>query len=280
MSKRTTKRRKPQGARRSSRGGAAKRPGGALRTPPVPDPPDCAGKTGQPAASDAPTTVADISADLDRGLTPKQIIFVREYLRDHNGKRAAIEAGYSPRTAASQASRMLTHVNVQRALADALAPKVEKIELSVERVLDELMAIGFSNLADVISEDEKLLPIHKWPLRAQRAIGSLEVAREVITQRDQGTNDVSVIVQDQIIKVKSWDKPRALEMLARNLKMLTDKLEVEGRLDVTSAMQQHRAAMKRVPMEDLEPLAASADAYIRLFEAARTRAALPTGKAA
>ena len=39
-------------------------------------------------------------------LTPKQTLFVAEYLVDHNGKQAAIRAGYAPRSAEMQASRL------------------------------------------------------------------------------------------------------------------------------------------------------------------------------
>jgi phage terminase small subunit len=35
----------------------------------------------------------------DEGLTPKQRLFVAEYLRDFNATRAAITAGYSKKTA-------------------------------------------------------------------------------------------------------------------------------------------------------------------------------------
>lgn len=38
----------------------------------------------------------------------KEIIFVKEYIKDFNGTRAAIEAGYSEKSARSAASRMLT----------------------------------------------------------------------------------------------------------------------------------------------------------------------------
>ena len=39
-------------------------------------------------------------------LTPKQAQFVQEYLIDLNATQAAIRAGYSPKTATAQASRM------------------------------------------------------------------------------------------------------------------------------------------------------------------------------
>lgn len=48
-----------------------------------------------------------------RELTPRQRKFVEEYLKTGNGTEAAISAGYSRKTAASQASRLLTDKAVQ-----------------------------------------------------------------------------------------------------------------------------------------------------------------------
>jgi phage terminase small subunit len=47
------------------------------------------------------------------GLTPKQKIFCEEYTKDWNATRAMIVAGYSPKTASEQGSRMLTDVKVK-----------------------------------------------------------------------------------------------------------------------------------------------------------------------
>ena len=50
-------------------------------------------------------------------MTKKQERFVQEYLIDLNGKQAAIRAGYSPKTAQEQSSRLLSNVKVQEAVA-------------------------------------------------------------------------------------------------------------------------------------------------------------------
>lgn len=62
-----------------------------------------------------------------------------EYLIDSNGKRAAISAGYSAKTAEAQASRLLRNVKV----AEALKVKNERVaaraEVTKEKVLAGLM---------------------------------------------------------------------------------------------------------------------------------------------
>ena len=43
---------------------------------------------------------------------------------DFNATRAAKVAGYSPKTAKEQASRLLTNVNLQRAVSDAVTARI------------------------------------------------------------------------------------------------------------------------------------------------------------
>ena len=82
-------------------------------------------------------------------LTPKQELFVMEYVVDLNGKQAAIRAGYSARTAEVQASRLLSHVKVQTAIRKAQESLVERVEISQEWVIDRLREIVERSMACV-----------------------------------------------------------------------------------------------------------------------------------
>jgi phage terminase small subunit len=75
-------------------------------------------------------------------LTAKQKAFVQEYLVDLNGKRAAIRAGYSKKTASVIAAQCLTKVNVQEALAKAQAKRQERTSISQDTVLKNIVRIG------------------------------------------------------------------------------------------------------------------------------------------
>ena len=68
-------------------------------------------------------------------LTKKQEHFVVEYLRDHNGKQAAIRAGYSPKTAEVTASRLVRNVKVRAELEARQAKVAERAEITAEWVL-------------------------------------------------------------------------------------------------------------------------------------------------
>lgn len=70
-------------------------------------------------------------------LTAQHQRFVDEYCIDRNGKKAAIRAGYSEKTAEQQASRLLRNVKVQEAIKAKLDRLSMKTELTAEWVLKE-----------------------------------------------------------------------------------------------------------------------------------------------
>lgn len=80
-------------------------------------------------------------------LNAKRRRFVCEYLVDQNATRAAIRAGYSRKTARAIGSRLLTKVDIQR----AIAVRLEKHEVTADRVVGELAKIAFSNVADYLA---------------------------------------------------------------------------------------------------------------------------------
>ena len=57
--------------------------------------------------------------------TDKQIAFMKSYIVDPNATKAAIEAGYSKKTAASQGQRMLKKVEIRTMIDRGLAKIAE-----------------------------------------------------------------------------------------------------------------------------------------------------------
>jgi len=79
-------------------------------------------------------------------LSPKQHRFVTEYLVDLNATQAALRAGYSPRTAPQQGSRLLKNVDVQDAIATQQSQQFQAVEVRIEDVLRDLKAIAHTDL--------------------------------------------------------------------------------------------------------------------------------------
>lgn len=71
-------------------------------------------------------------------LRPKQKLFADEYLKDLNATRAAIDAGYSRKTAYSIANENLNKPEIKAYIAQKQQEIAKKNELSVSWVLQEL----------------------------------------------------------------------------------------------------------------------------------------------
>lgn len=160
-------------------------------------------------------------------LTPRQERFVQEYLKDLNGAQAAIRAGYSPRSAKEQASRLLTNANVADAVARAKADQLGRIGLTADRVLEEVAAVAFARLGDYAawgpgrfclqeSHDVDLetgARTERFDTRAVQAV----TLKEITIPTENG----DIVKTEQSIKLH--DKLGALERLGKHLGMFADK---------------------------------------------------------
>ena len=76
-------------------------------------------------------------------LTPKQQAFIENYMIDLNATKAAIAAGYSPKTAQEQGSRLLSNVMVAKALEIEQRKRTNSAGITAEYVL-----LGIKGIAD------------------------------------------------------------------------------------------------------------------------------------
>lgn len=168
----------------------------------------------------APISNPDPSSDGGRPLTPKEARFVEEYLVDVNGSAAAARAGYSKKTGYVVASRLLKKVQVQRALKAAIEARSKRTQVTADQVLAELAIIGFSDIRHLVDAKGALLSVADLPDSVARSVSSVEVIRR------EGKDDEP---DEYTHKVKLWDKGKALELIARHLGMLVDKVEHSGK---------------------------------------------------
>lgn len=157
-------------------------------------------------------------------LTPKQERFVSEYLLDLNATQAAIRAGYSAKTAAEQGSRLLTNVKVQEAIAKGQNKTAEKLEITKDRIVEELAKIGFSNMLDYMRAGIDGDPYLDFSdlTRDQAAALSEVTVEDFKDGRGEDARDV------RRIKFKLHDKKGALVDLAKMLGFMVEKHEHSG----------------------------------------------------
>ena len=94
-------------------------------------------------------------------LTPKQRMFVAEYLIDLSATQAAIRAGYSKRTANRIGPENLSKPVIAAAIEQAVNDRSEKLSLSAEDVIQSIlsirqMAIADKELANALKANELL----------------------------------------------------------------------------------------------------------------------------
>ena len=76
--------------------------------------------------------------------------FCQEYLIDLNQTKAAERAKYSKKTARSKASQLFTKVNIQERIAELKEERAKRMEVTQDRILEELAILGYSNIKDYI----------------------------------------------------------------------------------------------------------------------------------
>jgi len=99
-----------------------------------------------------------------KNMTVRQARFVEQYLISGNATQAAIDAGYSEKTAYSQGHRLLKNVEIQKAIAEKRAVMakqtenrlVERVRTS-QRILEEARKAG--DLRTALSANDQLIKL-------------------------------------------------------------------------------------------------------------------------
>lgn len=155
-------------------------------------------------------------------LTPKQERFVQEYLVDRNATQAAIRAGYNEKSAHDQGSRLLKHIEVKEAIQARASTALAKLEVTEERTLQEVSAVGFSNIKDFLEWDQDRGLVVKdskdIPDVLASAIESIEDQTLTTTNKDG-----SRTYTRHKLKVKLYPKLPALQLISEYIG-LTDSL--------------------------------------------------------
>ena len=134
----------------------------------------------------------------------RQEAFCREYLIDYNGTQAAIRAGYSKKTANSQASRLLANVNVLSRVRALQAEKTAQLSISHDWVVHQLV--------DVVQKCKDPVPVETWDYEEKEMVKTGEYMFD------------------------SKGATKALELLGKHLGMYIDKVETKQSIEVTTKL--------------------------------------------
>lgn len=145
-------------------------------------------------------------------LTPKQALFCKEYMVDRNATQAYIRTGYSKKCADVSGPRLLGNVRIKKEIDRLTLKQAAKIEITAQRVLDELAKMGFANMQDYtrIQDGEAVIDLSVITRDQMAAVS--EVTSEVYTEGKGGP-------EVKRTKLKIFDKKASLELLGKHLKL-------------------------------------------------------------
>lgn len=140
-------------------------------------------------------------------LTDKQKRFCEEYLTDLNATQAAIRAGYSEKTAHSIGHENLIKPEIQEYIQERQKQLQNRLNITQERVLQELAKIAFVDIREVFGPDNQLHDIRQLDDDTAAALASVK-SNEIVREG---------MVIGETKEVKFHNKISALDLLGKHL---------------------------------------------------------------
>ena len=167
-------------------------------------------------------------------------IFIREYLKDFNGTRA-YKAAYpdcSDESARRLASKLLTNVDVQKAIREQADKQLEKIDVDINDILRELKAIAFVDRTNITQNIRNTIV-------DQKEDGTTKVYYEdnvLFTETSELTEDEKKVIAgykktQSGFAVETYDKMKALELLGKYVGMFSENINVNDNTKATSLLE-------------------------------------------
>ncbi|EAA7333986.1 terminase small subunit [Salmonella enterica] len=174
-------------------------------------------------------------------ITAMQEAYAQEYTKcPENQTQAAINAGFSPNTAAVKASVMMRDERIKKRIAELMEERNKRLRVSADYVLLRLVEIDQMDVIDILNDDMSIKPVSEWP----------KVWRQYLTGFDladmfEGRGDEKELVG--ILKKIKWpDKVKNLELIGKHVDVnaFKERLEVSGTVTIADRMAKARRRVK------------------------------------
>ncbi|EMX2992931.1 terminase small subunit [Escherichia coli] len=184
-------------------------------------------------------------------LTAMQEAYCQSYIKTpENQTQAAINAGFSPNTAAVKASVMMRDERIQKRIAELMEERNKRMRVSADYVLMRLVEIDQMDVIDILNDDGGMKPIAEWPKVWRTSLSAMDIATIKTTQaslqKENGEADLSVEDVEHILKKVKWpDKVKNLELIGKHVDVNAFKERLDVNVNVTIA-DRIAAARKRL----------------------------------
>lgn len=176
-------------------------------------------------------------------LTAMQEAYAQEYTKcPENQTQAAINAGFSPNTAAVKASVMMRDERIQKRIAELMEERNKRLRVSADYVLLRLVEIDQMDVMDILNDDMSIKPVSEWPKVWRQYLTWFELA-----DMFEGRGDEKELVG--ILKKIKWpDKVKNLELIGKHVDVnaFKERLEVSGTVTIADRMAKARQRVKEI----------------------------------
>jgi len=152
-------------------------------------------------------------------LNKRQALFVEKYLKLNNATKAAIEAGYSPKTAKQIGSRLLTNVDIASRVEKRTEKIMQSAKMEADEVLERMAAIARGNIGQFIdvNGDIRILGMN----------APLHLIKRIKTKRSEKFGDE--------IEVEMYDAQSALVTIGKHWRLWDRANESDWREELRKA---------------------------------------------
>lgn len=173
-------------------------------------------------------------------LTAMQEAYAQEYTKcPENQTQAAINAGFSHKTAAVKASAMMRDERIQKRIAELMEERNKRLRVSADYVLLRLVEIDQMDVLDILNDDGTLKPIREWPKIWRTTLSGFDLSSTIMNM-----NETSI---ETILKKIKWpDKVKNLELIGKHVDVnaFKERLEVSGTVTIADRMARARRRVK------------------------------------
>jgi phage terminase small subunit len=168
--------------------------------------------------------------------------YCQEYIKcPENQTQAAINAGYSPNTAAKFASQNMRDERVQKRIAELMEERNKRMRVSADYVLMRLVEIDQMDVLDILNDDGGMKPISQWPKVWRTSISAVDINRIRMAMKDDEED-----IESTLQKIKWPDKVKNLELIGKHVDVnaFKERLEVSGTVTIAERMAAARRRVK------------------------------------
>ncbi|WP_155404515.1 terminase small subunit [Enterobacter kobei] len=173
-------------------------------------------------------------------LTAMQEAYCQSYIKTpENQSQAAIDAGFSPNTAAVKASVMMRDERIQKRIAELMEERNKRNRVSADYVLMRLVEIDQMDVLDILNDDGSLKPIREWPKIWRTTLSGFDLSSTIMNMNEDSIETI-------LKKIKWPDKVKNLELIGKHVDVnaFKERLEVSGTVTIADRMAAARRRVK------------------------------------